>query len=153
MQKPARPLLPSGDPKEQISLKEKSLLQMPRRHCTSCRIALHDDDGHSECISCLGKPHADAALSEMDCSHCVNMSLATLRARIAFFLESEPSPRALLFSSFAASEAHNRAYMLIVLPKRSSGEWRLPQNDSLKQKEAEQNSILVRELFRVEVST
>ncbi len=35
-----------------------------------------------------------------------------------------------------ASEAHNRAYVLIVLSKRSSGERRLQPNDSLKREEA-----------------
>ncbi|KAF4105286.1 hypothetical protein G5714_014617 [Onychostoma macrolepis] len=39
------------------------------------------------------------ALREMDCSHCVNRSLATLRAWITFFLESESSPCTLPFSS------------------------------------------------------
>ncbi len=57
------------------------------------------DDGHSECVSCLGKSHADAALAGSDCSHCENISLASLRSRIAFFSESDPAPRALPFSS------------------------------------------------------
>ncbi len=60
---------------------------MPRRYCGSCRGDLHADDGHSECVSCLGKAHADAA------------SLASLRTRIAFFSENDPAPRALPFSS------------------------------------------------------
>ncbi len=72
---------------------------MPRRHCSSCRTSLHADDGHSECISCLGKSHTEAALTEMDCSHCVNMSLTSLHAQIAFFSESDSAPHALLFSS------------------------------------------------------
>ncbi len=72
---------------------------MPRRYCGSCRSPLHADDGHSECVSCLGKSHADAALAGSDCSHCESISLASLRTRIAFFSESDPAPRALPFSS------------------------------------------------------
>ncbi len=72
---------------------------MPRRYCGSCRGDLHADDGHSECVSCLGKSHADAALAGSDCSHCESISLASLRTRIAFFSESDPAPRALPFSS------------------------------------------------------
>ncbi len=72
---------------------------MPRRYCGSCRSPLHADDSHSECVSCLGKSHADAALAGSDCSHCESISLASLRSRIAFFSESDPAPRALLFSS------------------------------------------------------
>ncbi len=72
---------------------------MPRRYCGSCRSPLHADDGHSECVSCLGKSHADAALAGSDCSHCKIISLASLRSRIAFFSESDPAPRALPFSS------------------------------------------------------
>ncbi len=72
---------------------------MPRRYCGSCRSPLHADDGHSECVSCLGKSHVDAALAGSDCSHCESISLASLRTRIAFFSESDPAPRALPFSS------------------------------------------------------
>ncbi len=72
---------------------------MPRRYCGSCRGDLHANDGHSECVSCLGKAHADAALAGSDCSHCESISLASLRTRIAFFSESDPAPRALPFSS------------------------------------------------------
>ncbi len=72
---------------------------MPRRYCGSCRGDLHADDGHSECVPCLGKSHADAALAGSDCSHCKSISLASLRTRIAFFSESDPAPRALPFSS------------------------------------------------------
>ncbi len=69
---------------------------MPRRYCGSCRSPLHADDGHSECVSCLGKSHADDALAGSDCSHCESISLASLRSQIAFFSESD---RALPFSS------------------------------------------------------
>ncbi len=63
------------------------------------RSPLHADDDHSECVSCLGKSHADAALAGSDCSHCESISLTSLRTRIAFFSESDPAPRALPFSS------------------------------------------------------
>ncbi len=83
------------------SLKEQIGVLMPRRYCGSgsCRSPLHADDGHSECVSCLGKSHADAALAGSDCSHCESISLASLRTCIAFFSESDPAPRALPFSS------------------------------------------------------
>ncbi len=81
------------------SLKEQIGVLMPRRYCGSCRSPLHADDGHSECISCLGKSHADAALVGSDCSHCESISLASLRTRIVFFSESDPAPHALPFSS------------------------------------------------------
>ncbi len=72
---------------------------MPRRYCGSCRSPLHADDGHNECVFCLGKSHADATLAGSDCSHCESISLASLRTRIAFFSESDPAPRVLPFSS------------------------------------------------------
>ncbi len=75
------------------------LLQMPRRHCKTCRSPLQADDTHAECVSCLGKSLADAALSGADCSHCESFSLASLRSKIAFFSESDSAPRALPFSS------------------------------------------------------
>ncbi len=81
------------------SLNEQIAVIMPRRYCGSCRSPLHTDDGHSECVSCLGKYHADAALAVSDCSHCESISLASLRSRIAFFSESDPAPCALPFSS------------------------------------------------------
>ncbi len=80
-------------------LKEQIGVLMPRCYCGSCRSPLHADDGHSECVSCLGKSHADAALAGSECSHCESISLASLRSRIAFFSESDPAPRALPFSS------------------------------------------------------
>lgn len=67
---------------------------MPRHSCGTCRAPLHDDDGHGECVFCLGKPHAEAALTETSCCFCESMSLASLRSRIAFFNESDPAPRA-----------------------------------------------------------
>ncbi len=71
---------------------------MPCRYCGSYRSPLHADDGHRECVSCLGKSHADAALAGSDCSHCESISLASLRTRIAFFSGSDPALRALPFS-------------------------------------------------------
>ncbi len=76
-----------------------ALLPMPCRHCKTCISPLHADDTHAECVSCLGKSHADAMLSGADCSHCESFSLASLRSRIAFFSESDSAPRALPFSS------------------------------------------------------
>ncbi|KAK2881487.1 hypothetical protein Q8A67_018755 [Cirrhinus molitorella] len=43
-------------------------------------------------VSCPGKPHTEAALTEMECSHCVNMTPATLHARIAFISGNDSAP-------------------------------------------------------------
>ncbi len=72
---------------------------MPHRHCKTCRSPLHADETQAECVSCLGKSHADAALSGTDCFHCESFSLASLRTWIAFFSESDSASRALPFSS------------------------------------------------------
>ncbi len=70
------------------SIKERIsavLLQMP------CRFA----DKHGECVSCLGAAHAETALTGTEYHHCGDMSLSSLRSRLAFFSESKPAPRAL----------------------------------------------------------
>ncbi|ROL50523.1 hypothetical protein DPX16_2822 [Anabarilius grahami] len=72
---------------------------MLRHGCGTCRTPLQQDDGHGECVFCLGKPHAEALLIGTSCSHCENMSLASLCSRIALFSESSPAAHALLFSS------------------------------------------------------
>ncbi|KAI2644810.1 hypothetical protein H4Q32_024702 [Labeo rohita] len=71
---------------------------MPRRFCHSCKASLHAADGHSECVSCLGKSHAEATLKETECPHCKDMSLASLRSRIASFSECDSAPRARMAS-------------------------------------------------------
>ncbi len=76
-----------------------ALLQMPRRNCCLCWAPLHAADGHRECVSWLGAAHAESGLTETECPHCVDMSLASLRSRRAFFLESNSAPRALTLSS------------------------------------------------------
>ncbi len=58
-----------------------------QRCCKTCRNSLH-----AECVSRLGKSHADAALSGAECSHCECFSLAPLRSRLAFFSESDSAP-------------------------------------------------------------
>ncbi|KAL0186275.1 hypothetical protein M9458_017945, partial [Cirrhinus mrigala] len=70
---------------------------MPRRFCRACKAPLHAADNHGECVSCLGLPHAEAALKETECPHCGDMSLSSLRSRIAFFSERDSAPRALPF--------------------------------------------------------
>ncbi|KAL0165908.1 hypothetical protein M9458_037752, partial [Cirrhinus mrigala] len=72
---------------------------MPRRFCRAYKAPLHAADNHGECVSCLGLPHAEAALKETDCPHCGDMSLSSLRSRIAFFSERNSAPRALPFPS------------------------------------------------------
>ncbi|KAI2646291.1 Platelet glycoprotein V [Labeo rohita] len=70
---------------------------MPRRFCRACKAPLHAADNHGECVSCLGLPHAEAALKETECPHCGDMSLSSLRSRIAFYSERDSAPRALPF--------------------------------------------------------
>ncbi len=72
---------------------------MTHRHCKTCGNPLHADDTHAECVSCLGKSHADAALSGAECSHCECFSLSSLHSRIAFFSASDSAPRSFPFSS------------------------------------------------------
>ncbi|KAI2646209.1 ORF V: Enzymatic polyprotein [Labeo rohita] len=72
---------------------------MLHRFCRSCKASLHAADGHGECVSCLGKSHAEGAFNETECPHCEDMSLASLRSRIAFFSERDSAPRALPFPS------------------------------------------------------
>ncbi|KAL0147865.1 hypothetical protein M9458_056824 [Cirrhinus mrigala] len=62
---------------------------MPRRFCRACKAPLHAADTHSECISCLGL--------ETECPHCGDMSLSSLRSRIAFFSQRDSAPSALPF--------------------------------------------------------
>ncbi len=80
-----------------------ALLQMPCHHCKTCGNHLHTDDTHAECVSHLGKSHADAALSGAECSHCNCFSLASLRSRLAFFSEIDSAPSTLPFSSSQGS--------------------------------------------------
>ncbi|KAL0164048.1 hypothetical protein M9458_039801, partial [Cirrhinus mrigala] len=68
---------------------------MPCCFCRSCKASLHAADGHGECVSCLGKSHTEATLNETECPHCEDMSLASLRSRIAFFSERDSAPCAL----------------------------------------------------------
>ncbi|ROL55046.1 hypothetical protein DPX16_20307 [Anabarilius grahami] len=68
---------------------------MPRHSCGTCRAPLHDSDGHSECLACLGKTHAEDALAGASCPHCECMSLGSLRSRVAFFTEGDLAARAL----------------------------------------------------------
>ncbi|KAI2646366.1 Titin [Labeo rohita] len=72
---------------------------MPCSFCHSCKAPFHAADGHGECVSCLGKSHAEAALNKTECPHCEDMSLASLRSRTAFFSERDSAPRALPFPS------------------------------------------------------
>ncbi len=64
-----------------------ALLQMQHHHCKMCRSPLHADDTHAECVSCLGKCHADAVLSGTDCSHCEFQSCLFALADSLFFRE------------------------------------------------------------------
>lgn len=64
--------------------------------CGSCRASFSDGDRHILCISCLGRNHADHALSKGGCPECDDMSMATLRAHLASF-DMDPVP--LLLSS------------------------------------------------------
>ncbi len=55
---------------------------MASRSCVSgCGHFLASSDGHDRCLSCLGYQHAESALVDESCSHCGNMTIATLRSR------------------------------------------------------------------------
>lgn len=60
---------------------------MPCESCASCRGPLFGGDRHILCTVCLGRDHADAALSKGGCPECGKMALSTLRARLASFNE------------------------------------------------------------------
>lgn len=72
---------------------------MPCCYCGSGSSPLHGNDGHTECISCLGKSHAVAALTGTECSHCENFSLASLFITDQFLFRERLHPHALPFSS------------------------------------------------------
>ncbi len=57
-------------------------LKMASRSCVSgCGHFLASSDGHDRRLSCLGYQHAESALVDESCSHCGNMTIATLRSR------------------------------------------------------------------------
>ncbi len=57
-------------------------LKMASRSCVSgCGHFLASSDGHDRCLSCLGYQHAESALVDESCSHCGNMTIATLHSR------------------------------------------------------------------------
>ncbi len=59
------------------------------RLCAShCPRFITGGDTHSLCIACLGAEHAQSALEEADCPHCVRISMRSLRFRRALFEES-----------------------------------------------------------------
>ncbi len=84
------PLRPSDKYKEQIS--QLGLFQnvTPRVWLIQVIPARLRQD--SECIACLGRALAEAAFTEMDCSHCESISLASLHSWIAFFHVGGPAP-------------------------------------------------------------
>ncbi len=104
---PVYPLPPSGD-----DLKEShktvnfsaALLQMPHRHCKTCRSPLHADDSHTECVSCLGKSHANAALSGAECSQEFQSRLSALADSFLFRELLRPSHPPVFFLSGTCEE-------------------------------------------------
>ncbi|RXN07830.1 mitogen-activated kinase kinase kinase kinase 4-like protein [Labeo rohita] len=76
---------------------------MTSRDCPSCADPVVLSDGHESCVFCLGRAHTEAALGGSDCPHCGDMSLWTLRLRVAIVQGDELTQLALLRSSSAAS--------------------------------------------------
>ncbi len=68
---------------------------------------LHETDGHSECVTCLGSTHAEAVLTEASCSHCESTSLYHLHSRIAFLGGSPPDGK--------MSSAEPRVYEAVLI--------------------------------------
>ncbi len=48
--------------------------------CKICAGPIEPLDHHLLCIACLGLAHAEAALDESDCGHCVDLPARVLRA-------------------------------------------------------------------------
>ncbi len=64
---------------------------------------IESSDGHELCIFCLGRVHAEVALGGLDCPHCGDMSLWTLRLHVAIVQGEEVAQLTLPHSSSAAS--------------------------------------------------
>ncbi len=73
------------------------------RDCFSCAEPIELFDGHKLCVFCLSHAHAEATLVGLDCPHCGDMSLWTLRLRVAIVQGDELAQLALPHSSSAAS--------------------------------------------------
>ncbi|KAF4105482.1 hypothetical protein G5714_013144 [Onychostoma macrolepis] len=91
------PLPPSGNISKSIS--KSKFLGVVANAVPLLSLMQGSPDSHGECVSCLGESHAEAVLTETQCSHCENMSLASLCSRIAFFSESDSVPHTVPFSS------------------------------------------------------
>ncbi len=81
-------------------------LPVPCRHPANAQKSSKRTHFFSPCCKCrtvtvawTGAAHTETALTEMECPHCVDMSLASLCLRIAYFLESDSAPCALPLSS------------------------------------------------------
>ncbi len=72
------------------TLKRAVKEQFFSRRCCKCRAVT---------VAWTGAAHTETALTEMECPHCVDMSLASLCLRIAYSLESDSAPCALPLSS------------------------------------------------------
>lgn len=97
---------------------------MSRCECGSCREPLHDAEGHSECVACLG-----AALTETTYSHCESMTLVLLCSRITFF--HEESAHGLLNEWYLKgchqrSSHHQSALFLPAVHEELARMWRAP---------------------------
>ncbi len=91
---PSLPLLCSGELRIQTKM---------TRDCLSCTEPIESSDGHESCVICLVRALAEAAVEGSDCPHCGDMSLRTLRLRVAIVQGDELAQIALPRSSSAAS--------------------------------------------------
>ncbi len=91
---PSLPLLCSGE----------LWIQTRMTHdCLSCAEPIESSDGHESSVFFLGRAHAEVALGGSDCPHCGDMSLLTLRLRVAIVQGDELTQLTLPRSSSAAS--------------------------------------------------
>lgn len=49
--------------------------------CKICAGPIEPPDQHDYCVACLGLAHAEAALDESNCGHCVDLPARLLRIR------------------------------------------------------------------------
>ncbi len=74
-----------------------------KKNSLACVEPIKSSDGHESCVFCLGRAHTEAALGGSDCPHCGDMSLRTLRLRVAIVQGDELAQLTLPRSSSAAS--------------------------------------------------
>ena len=73
------------------------------RHYPDCGHVRPKDDRHRRCVTCLGRDHAEVALSGEDpvCAICASLPLAKATRRLAFWKRKDAEETALVSASSA----------------------------------------------------